>query len=143
MRSKVRTIGFGLLGGGRGEEEIPSASIPNGNGEMEGEKAARERMVAGGWGRPEAEEMDVELEQLIRSDSVIDRSAKGTEGVVERPLVGGGKYHQVGTPSITVSGLEGPGTSAGAGVVEGSEGYYELCIKSVEAVRWDPEEETP
>jgi len=133
MRNKVRTIGFGLLGGGRGEEEIPSSpseSSLSETGEMEGERAARERMVAGGWGRPEASEMDVELEELIRSDN---------ESVVDRPgarSIGGGKYHQVGTPPVRVStSVEG-----GTGVVEGSEGYYELCIKSVEAVKWDPED---
>ncbi|WVF68000.1 hypothetical protein IAT40_002762 [Kwoniella sp. CBS 6097] len=61
-----------------------------------------------------------------------------------------GGYHRVGSGSASAAGTS-PGSTAAATATAASpativsgderEGYYELCIKSVEAVKWDPEAE--
>ncbi|KAK4686323.1 NADH dehydrogenase [ubiquinone] 1 alpha subcomplex assembly factor 1, partial [Tremellales sp. Uapishka_1] len=110
MRSQIRTVGFGLLGGGRVDEGLPATSTSSVSGPEAG------RIAAGGWGAPSLEDVegDRELEELIASDS---------------PSTG---YHRAGQ---AVSSREGDDTS----VTQGSEGYFELCVRSVQAVRWDPE----
>jgi NADH dehydrogenase [ubiquinone] 1 alpha subcomplex assembly factor 1 len=129
LRSKVRTVGFGLLGAGRLDEgdrqqAAPASSTPVSRDEARLTATARGgRIAAGGWGRAGAEEdMDVEVEELMKSDGVAS-----------------GKYH-VARPGAAAASAPADGSGAEVERVDmTSEGYYELCVKSVEAVRWDPE----
>ncbi|OCF38986.1 hypothetical protein I317_07241 [Kwoniella heveanensis CBS 569] len=66
-----------------------------------------------------------------------------------RPATASGGYHRVGSGSTAGAGAStitalstatAPNTS-GLALGDEREGYYELCIKSVEAVKWDPENE--
>lgn len=119
MRQKVRTFGFALLGGGRDDAIAPTPA----------QQAAIERgriMAAGGFGRPGVdEEPDAELEELLASD----RPAGMPAPSYAKPAVAGA-YHRVGSagpaPVLTPHALD-------------REGYYELCVRSVEAVNYDPE----
>lgn len=150
-----------LLGGGRSTEDSPvtpdgaagTAGAEFAEQEKENEK---KRLSAGGWKgastRPGDRdvEMDVEMEELIRSD----RPASAAPGPAARaaPLQGqSGNYHRVGSTSVPLN-TEGTGSPAAAASGSGSalqanvsgeqQGYFELCVKSIEAVRWDPESES-
>ena len=80
------------------------------------------RLGAGGLGRGGGESnLDSELEDLIVSDE---------ERYEDAQPLGASQYHPVG-------GIDEPGMV----VTPGCEGYFELCVKSVEAVLWDPEAE--
>ena len=115
MRHKIRTIGFALLGGGR--DDAAAAQTPEAIAAAERGR----RIAAGGFGAPGIdEEPDAELEELLASD----RPA----GVKRTP----GGYHRIGA-------------AAAAPVVppaemEVDEGYYELNVRSVQAVKYDSEE---
>lgn len=158
MRERVRTIGISLLGGGRSTEDSPisstsASSAGAGVGSAAGASAFAEaqRLAAGGWkggkGAQGEVELDSEMEALLRSDLPagaelpLPRSgAAGQQGAVGGA---GGGYHRVGSSAMPES--EAPVASAIpqselAGEQE-QEGYYELSIRSVEAVRWDPESE--
>lgn len=113
MRTKVRTVGFALLGGGRSHDSPSDAQV---------ESAQRGvRAGAGGWGIPKPnEEPDAELEELVESD--LGASAKS---------ISRGGYHRVGQAPVT--------RNAETADVATAEGYYELCVRSVEAVVYDPE----
>ena len=119
MTQRIRTIGFALLGGGRGSDGMPFPSPSTKVSER------MKRLGAGGWGQAgdEEGESDPELDELIASDEghSEDRSARGFG------------YHRV------ASGVE-----EGTEVTPRCEGYFELSVKSVEAV-WrdrDVEEES-
>jgi hypothetical protein len=75
---RIRTIGFGLLGCGRGDEGMPLSILPS--------------------------------HRNILRDKTYDKERGRLREEVRK-------------------GLE---------VFPGSEGYYELCVRSVEAVCWDP-----
>jgi NADH dehydrogenase [ubiquinone] 1 alpha subcomplex assembly factor 1 len=129
LRQKIRTIGFALIGNNRTDD----GSVPPAIAEEQAKRAG-----AGGWGRGKGEvEVDSELEELMRSDQpstpAVERSRPA------RPS--GGKYHTLNAQvEVDDFELDAPAdTPAGETVQADSEGYYELCIKSVEAVRWDPE----
>lgn len=77
------------------------------------------RLGSGGWKGEGDVEMDPELAELVASDESVYDPA-------ERQLSREGS-----------GGMHEPGTR----VTPGCEGYFELCVKSVEAVAWDPEAE--
>lgn len=139
LRAKIRTLGFALLGNNRTDD---GAAPPNA---AEDEAA---RIGAGGWGRGQGNvEVDSELEELIKSDHPSAPSERPSPSPA-RPSPGASKYHTVGssTKSSTAYDTPSPAEETGNGVDTigpDSEGYYELCIKSVEAVNWDPELEGP
>lgn len=115
MTQRIRTIGFSLLGGGRGNDGMPFVSP------SAGIRRQMKQLGAGSFGRGEGEvESDPELEELIASE----------ERSYETQPVESEQMHRAG-------GVEEAGTE----VTPGCEGYYELCVKSVEAVSWDPEAE--
>lgn len=136
MRTKIRTLGFALLGGGRTTED---ASAPI----TEAASQQIQRMGAGGWrgGKGSDEvEVDAELEELMRSDmprEIRDAPARPASASLSS---GGGStgYHRVGgvAPTDAAQPISRPSAD---GELADIEGYYELCIKSVEAVKWDPE----
>jgi NADH dehydrogenase [ubiquinone] 1 alpha subcomplex assembly factor 1 len=102
-------------------------------------------LAAGGWkGGADSGEggrdvhVDEEMEALMRSDLPAGAELPGR---VKRPeqVKGGGAYHRVGSASLPREVAEEAVPQSVQDVPE--EGYYELCIESVEAVRWDPEAE--
>lgn len=139
LRAKIRTLGFALLGNNRTDD----GAAPPTTATAEDEAA---RIGAGGWGRGQKGdvEVDSELEELIRSDhpSAPERPSPPPS----RPSSGASKYHTVGSTSNTTYETPAQPEEMGNGIDSvgmDSEGYYELCIKSVEAVNWDPESEGP
>lgn len=133
LRSKIRTIGFALIGNNRTDD----GSVPPGMAEEQAKRAG-----AGGWGRGKGEvEVDSELEELMRSDQPSTPApAPSRPSSPARPTAS--KYHTLNAqPEVDELDLESDLSEEGAleTVQMDSEGYYELCIKSVEAVRWDPE----
>lgn len=147
MRTKVRTIGFALLGGGRSTEDASAPALSTSAARAQAQ-AEVQRMGAGGWrgGQDAGEvEVDKELEELMRSDLPYGQDSASA---ASRPAVnssgsgggGGGSYHRVGT-TVAPANTEQPITRFvdSSDSPAGVEGYYELCIKSVEAVTWDPE----
>jgi NADH dehydrogenase [ubiquinone] 1 alpha subcomplex assembly factor 1 len=79
------------------------------------------RVGSAGFGRSDGEVgMDPELEELIAAEELRYEPAPVQEG----------GYHRVG-------GMQ----EGGVQVTPGCEGYFELCVKSVEAILWDPEAE--
>lgn len=140
LRSKVRTLGFALLGNNRTDE----GAVPPTTAEDEAK-----RIGAGGWGRGQQSdvEVDAELEELIRSDHPSTAEAPSPAPTPahspSRPTAS--KYHTIGAGANTsYDETTTPSADTGSDSVGvESEGYYELCIKSVEAVNWDPESEGP
>ncbi|KAL1409566.1 hypothetical protein Q8F55_003551 [Vanrija albida] len=129
MRQRVRTLGFALLGGGRSDT---AASV---QAAQEAEKGRR--VAAGGWGVPgQNEAADPELEALMASD----RPAAAAPLRPVAAAVGG--YHRVGSRAaareVTAEDEDGGEVEELAGP---QTGYYELSLRSVEAVRYDPEAE--
>ena len=130
LRQRVRTVGFGLLGGGRDGTPPPSVNVTE----------ELKRVGAGGWSRGRAGqgevELDRELEELIASDQ--PQAVPGQQQP-QQPTQTSGGYHRVGASQSSSS----VSTPAHEGEVDevtgGTEGYYELCVRSVEAVKWDPE----
>jgi NADH dehydrogenase [ubiquinone] 1 alpha subcomplex assembly factor 1 len=132
LRSKIRTIGFALIGNNRTDD----GSVPPVMAEEQAKRAG-----AGGWGRGKGEvEVDSELEELMRSDQPSSPApAQSRPSPARTP---GSKYHTLNAqPEVDELDLNVDESQEGAleTVQMDSEGYYELCIKSVEAVRWDPE----
>lgn len=123
MRSKIRTVGFALLGGGRASDTPSDAQIA----------AAQQglRSAAGGWGAPDSKEApDAEVAELIASD--LGR----TPGGGEPGKLGG--YHRVSEGNVPGSAEDSSFADTNDALATG-EGYYELCVRSVEAVKYDPE----
>jgi NADH dehydrogenase [ubiquinone] 1 alpha subcomplex assembly factor 1 len=93
-----------------------------------------------GRGKGEVE-VDSELEELMRSDQPSTPAPTPTRPASPaRPTAS--KYHTLNAqPEVDELDLDAETPEEGAleTVQMDSEGYYELCIKSVEAVRWDPE----
>lgn len=122
MRHKVRTVGFALLGGGRDDPAAAQTAAA-----LASQERGR-RIAAGGVGMPGAdEEPDAELEALLASD---------------RPA---GAPAPVFAAQRTPSAYHRVGAAAQAPVVPPSEvgpmeGYYELAVRSVQAVNYDSEE---
>lgn len=125
MRQKVRTVGFALLGGGR--QTAPSDAKIR-------EAQHGHRVAAGGWGTPGAnEEPDAEMAELLRSDLGDAAFAR------QPPRASAGGYHRVGEAA---EAFLDEAERAEAGIEDvGEAGYYELCVRSVEAVRLDAEGE--
>ncbi|WRT70592.1 uncharacterized protein IL334_007590 [Kwoniella shivajii] len=146
-KSSIRTVGFALLGRDRGDDpELPSTSS------QQQQEGLLKSFNLGGWGKTSIEDVehDPELKALLEEDQKLSSpsSSSGTnrpaepprKSVASRPSSGG--YHRVGateaTPATTTAG-EATSDTAGGTALEEREGYYELCVKSVEAVKWDPE----
>ena len=139
LRSKIRTLGFALLGNNRTDDGAAPQSSTTAEDEAK-------RIGAGGWGRGQESdvEVDSELEELIRSDQ--PSTTQQASQAPARPSSGSSKYHTVGSTSSAnyEAPVQAEETNHGTDAVgTDSEGYYELCIKSVEAVNWDPESEGP
>jgi NADH dehydrogenase [ubiquinone] 1 alpha subcomplex assembly factor 1 len=137
LRSKIRTIGFALIGNNRTDD----GSVPSGIAEEDAKRAG-----AGGWGRGKGEvEVDSELEELMRSDQPSAPVREAPRASPARPSPSASKYHTLNAQpehEVDELDLDSPEAAGGVETVQvDSEGYYELCIKSVEAVRWDPETE--
>jgi NADH dehydrogenase [ubiquinone] 1 alpha subcomplex assembly factor 1 len=136
LRSKIRTIGFALIGNNRTDD----GSLASNASENEAK-----RIGAGGWGRGKGEvEVDRELEELMRSDqpSTPETNRSQSQSTLSRPS--SGKYHTLNAQNPVEEielDMDTPEEAGSETVQVDSEGYYELCIKSVEAVRWDPENE--
>lgn len=133
MRQKIRTLGFALLGGGRDTEAPQQTQTP----EQAAALAKRYSQAAGGWGAPGAnEEIDPELAEILADDGHGLAPAPGTISAnasqVERPTSVGG-YHRVGAAAAAPL----PPPPAEAPAVK--QGYYELCVRSVSAVNYNPE----
>lgn len=133
MRQKIRTVGFALLGGGR-------QTAPN-DAQIRAAQAGH-RAAAGGWGAPGANESpDAEMAELLASD--LGDAAYVKEAPVAAPAApkAASAYHRVGGGSAADAMLaEAEAAEAGLEDV-GEAGYYELCVRSVEAVRLDAEED--
>lgn len=128
MRQRVRTVGFALLGGGRTDTTSPSVAAA-------AEVEANRRAAAGGWGVPgDNEALDPELEALMASD----RPAGATRKFFPRSTAGG--YHRVGaTATPAEEAVEEEEEEGELPHLGPQTGYYELALRSVEAVRYDPE----
>lgn len=127
LQNKIRTIGFALLGGGR--DDASAAQTP---AAMEAARKGR-IMGAGGWGAPgRDEEIDPELEDLLATDRPAG-AAPSVQRTTQSPT--SSKYHRVGTaePAPVLPPTE----------TKGTDGYYELCIRSVQAVKYDAEMDDP
>ena len=148
MRERVRTIGISLLGGGRSTEDSPipaTGAAAVGSAAGASAFAEAQRLAAGGWKggeRGQAVELDDEMEALLRSDLPAGAELPGRRQAQAGAGAGGG-YHRVGSASVPASEdrpVPPPPVQDRAGGAD-EQGYYELAIKSVEAVRWDPEAE--
>ncbi|ORY29653.1 complex I intermediate-associated protein 30-domain-containing protein [Naematelia encephala] len=130
---KIRTIGFGLLGAGRGTDGMPLLGRPP-------EQISRiateeeERLMVGEEG----------LKYLASGsvDAMID-SRRGRKPEVSREVpIAASKYHRVSSHRQSTAAPIGEKDEVeirtSVEVRPDSEGYYELCLKSVEAVKWDP-----
>ncbi|TXT04233.1 hypothetical protein VHUM_04231 [Vanrija humicola] len=127
MRQRVRTVGFALLGGGRAD----SAPSPTAAAEVEKNR----RVGAGGWGTPGAgEAVDPELEALMASD----QPAQAQRRFFPRSPAAASGYHRVGATAAPPAEEEGADDAA-LEHTGPQTGYYELALRSVEAVRYDPE----
>ncbi|KAE8541493.1 hypothetical protein D1P53_002855 [Cryptococcus gattii VGV] len=137
-RSQIRTVGFALLG--RDRDDVASPLPP----------AASKKGVAGvslgGWGRGSVDEAetDPELKAMLEEDRLLGPDANAGSSMSGKTQPGGG-YHRKGVAQPSSVAAAAPATTqlAAGGeeaiIGEVKEGYYELCIKSVEAVKWDPE----
>lgn len=120
MNQRIRTIGFSLLGGGRGQDGMPIINPKPSNRVAEGMKRLGSGRCSKGGGEVD---VDPELADLMASD----------EGTYDKPVSSSlGQSTRAGS-----GGMQEEGTQ----VTPGCEGYFELCVKSVEAVSWDPESE--
>ncbi|KAK8850436.1 hypothetical protein IAR55_004354 [Kwoniella newhampshirensis] len=152
-RTNVRTVGFALLG--RDRDDVASTAMDA--------SANKSLLRIGGWGKAgtstEEVENDPELKQLLEEDNLLvaeptptsssPSSSMSRAGPSVRRTSATGGYHRVGNGASTVAASPAPtavkvpsipGESAGNVVAtDDREGYYELCIKSVEAVKWDAE----
>ncbi|WWC72482.1 uncharacterized protein I206_106444 [Kwoniella pini CBS 10737] len=141
-KSSIRTIGFALLGRDRGDD---GPSKPSPLLSSEGSKGILGNFNLGGWGKStlskEEIENDQELRSLIEKDSPNQVSEPIRRSSASSPSTGG--YHRVGATEASPStNTSGESTSTLNSVSQGQddrEGYFELDIKSVEAVKWDPE----
>ncbi|AAW41242.1 hypothetical protein CNBA7280 [Cryptococcus deneoformans B-3501A] len=137
-RSQIRTVGFALLGRDRDDVASP---FPTATG-----KKGIADVTIGGWGRGSVDEAegDSELKAMLEEDRLLGPDANAGSSMSGKTQPGGG-YHRksVAQPGHVAAAAPSPTPLAGAGeeaaVGEVKEGYYELCVKSVEAVKWDPE----
>ncbi|WWC65143.1 uncharacterized protein I303_107757 [Kwoniella dejecticola CBS 10117] len=151
-KSAIRTIGFALLGRDRGDDG-PSGSSPLTSG-ANGSKGLLGNFNLGGWGKTplskEEIESDHDLKSLIEEDSPSPAPAQEpTRRAPSASPNSAGGYHRVGatqaaTPKDATDATNVPSETGLNGKAQGQgqedkEGYFELCIKSVEAVKWDPE----
>ena len=136
MRQKIRTIGFSLLGGGRGEEELPTPA----NQFTQAQITEMRRKAGAGFGKGGGHEApDPVVEEMLRNDGIV------IEGNKARSIRATG-YHQVQptrNDTVETDDTEVPEAlrtkdEGSVKVTPWSEGYYELCVKSIEAVNYDP-----
>lgn len=114
LAQRIRTIGFALLGAGRSEEVSPfPAKRPKNIDNLR-------RLATPGVGTGEAFERDAELEDLMRAEGHLGDEPQGSH------------YHRIG--SDPHSAKLNPQDSVE--IRPDSEGYYELSVKSVQAVNW-------
>ncbi|WVW80965.1 hypothetical protein I302_102956 [Kwoniella bestiolae CBS 10118] len=134
-KSSIRTIGFALLGRDRGDDG-PSAP------QTQQQQGLLRSFKLGGWGKSDVNEAneDTELKALLEEDQPSAPSAPTPQRKTAASPSSGGGYHRVGATQASTSNSVAADTvnATGSGQEE-REGYFELCVKSVEAVRWDPE----
>ncbi|TYJ55660.1 hypothetical protein B9479_003692 [Cryptococcus floricola] len=129
--SQIRTVGFALLGRDRDDNAAAPGEAPAGKG-VDG-------ITLGGWGKGGASEAedDPELRQMLEEDRLLgpDASAGSSMTNPPKPRSNSG-YHRASAAAASAP--------VGDEVEDGvREGYYELSIKGVEAVKWDPELDEP
>ncbi|WWD20619.1 hypothetical protein CI109_105095 [Kwoniella shandongensis] len=148
-RTNIRTVGFALLGRDRDDVTPPPAAAAGG--------ARGSLLRLGGWGKAgnETEEVenDPELKQMLEEDNLLSPTTSSPKEEtpvstgIRKPRATGG-YHRVSTGAATTSTTPAVPTKTATSLgdvaaPEEREGYYELCIKSVKAVKWDPEMDGP
>lgn len=146
-KGRVRSVGFALLGGGRGEENI----IPVSGTPTQAQVAELRRRAGAGFGKGGgAEAPDAFVEAMLAEDGI---QIKGSTAGSDRPdpvraagYTRANQGHQVEDDLVEedesargeTSRNTGLGGLSSVKVTPWSEGYYELCVKSVEAVNYDP-----
>lgn len=155
LYGKIRTIGFSLLGGGRGAEGISSVNQASAAQIAEFRRRAQAGYGAGGG----KEDPDPVVEEMLKADGYGSKQVGGGGVRAGDPARASG-YHRVQDVS---TGSEGAVVDQEAAerqartdrlsaredgtvkVTPWSEGYYELCVRSVQAVVFDPmaDEEGP
>lgn len=124
MLEKVRSVGFSLLGGGRGEEILPTVQPGAIDLLRRSRGAGRGRAeVSTGAAFPPAglEEDELDVSPFVDPEQPLSRFQD--QHAAQQP-------QRVYDNSINSTGLQPH---------EGTEAYFELCIKSVEAVYLDPD----
>ncbi|WWC92182.1 uncharacterized protein L201_007136 [Kwoniella dendrophila CBS 6074] len=156
-KSFIRTIGFALLGRDRGDDG-PSLTSSQQQQQINTPSILKSFNL-GGWGKTNLNtlnkddlENDHELKTLLQEDQININDNNQTQpqpplnrqSSASRPNTSG--YHRIGATEAssptTISGEQSNSSPIGIGnsnEQEEREGYFELCIKSVEAVKWDPE----
>ena len=147
LYSRVRTIGFSLLGGGRGEEGMP---IVNNQPSPAAIAEMRRRAQAGFGAGGGSEAPDPIVEQMLAQDGIVLNKTRSISPAARARASG---YHRVGedAPSSGLGTVEDEPEQAdatllrareevGVKVTPFSEGYYELCVKSIQAVNFAEDE---
>ncbi|WVN89663.1 uncharacterized protein L203_104893 [Cryptococcus depauperatus CBS 7841] len=128
-KNQVRTVGFALLG--RDRDDNPTAPAPAAHGPGIG------GITMGGWGKASLEaEYNPELKRMLEEDQILGSEATAGTSMSEPVPSTSGKYHRAGKAPPTAATDAVQTEAVGLG---DKEGYYELCLKRVEAIRWDPE----
>ena len=147
LYTRVRTIGFSLLGGGRGEEGMPIVNTQPSPAAI----AEMRRRAGAGWGAGGgSEEPDPIVEQMLAEDGVVLGKSQSTSPAARARA---SSYHRVGedAPSSGLGTVEAepeqadetllrPREEVGVKVTPFSEGYYELSVRSVQAVNFGEDE---
>jgi NADH dehydrogenase [ubiquinone] 1 alpha subcomplex assembly factor 1 len=155
LYGKIRTVGFSLLGGGRGAEGVSSV-----NQTSPAQIAEFRRRAQAGYGKGGGkEDPDPVVEDMLKADGYGSKQV-GAGGVRPGDPARASGYHRVPSVSAPAEGevvdQEAADRQARAEqlsvrddgtvkVTPWSEGYYELCVRSVQAVVFDPmaDEEGP
>jgi NADH dehydrogenase [ubiquinone] 1 alpha subcomplex assembly factor 1 len=147
LSSRVRTIGFSLLGGGRGEEGMP---IVNNQPSPAAIAEMRRRAQAGFGAGGGSESPDPIVEQMLAQDGIVLNKSQSISPAARARASG---YHRVNedAPSSGLGMIEDdpeqadatllrPREEVAVKVTPFSEGYYELCVRSIQAVNFAEDE---
>lgn len=141
MSSKIRTVGFSLLGGSRNEDMVPTRSTLTPAKIQEMRRLASSGYAGKDRHGSDMRGLDPELEQMLREDGVdvsqlveSDVTAASWKEPIKQTT-----YHRITPASESNKGEESAEQKAASAVAitPWSEGYYELSIQSVEGVKMD------